>query len=78
VTILPGRVTFGSDPGSLPAAYGDTRRWQRCLPLNRWVLRVAAYVALTDRYPPFQLDIGGTDPGSALSLGATPEPCDVR
>jgi hypothetical protein len=27
---------------------------------------------------PVRLDVGGTDPGSTLSLGATPEPCDIR
>lgn len=40
------------------------------------VLSVVAFFAIlfTDRYPPFRLDMGGTDPGSTLSLDTIPEP----
>jgi hypothetical protein len=40
--------------------------------MNRWCYRVLAYVGLLrDEYPPFRLDMGGTDPGS---LPAAPPP----
>src|SRR4051794_26632742 len=45
------------------------------LGMDRWALRVAAYVGLmTDRYPPFRLDQGGTDPGSVPADPIPPSP----
>lgn len=43
--------------------------------LNRWCYRVLAYVALmTDEYPPFRLDPGGTDPGHLPAPPPEPGP----
>ena len=43
--------------------------------MDRWALRVAAYTALmTDVYPPFRLDQGGTDPESMPVEPPPPSP----
>jgi hypothetical protein len=47
--------------------------FQFLMGLQRWVLRVGAYVLLLrDEYPPFRLDMGGADPGSVTAASAPP------
>jgi hypothetical protein len=41
--------------------------------MNRWCYRVLAYAGLMrDEYPPFRLDMGGTDPGGLPSASPPP------
>jgi hypothetical protein len=57
VLVLIAAIALGVT-GAYPRSLYDL-----ILGLNRWSLRVSGYAALmTDVYPPFRLDLGGTDP----------------
>jgi hypothetical protein len=62
-TSLLSLMVFFAGVGLLFTARYPRGLYDFAIGVDRWVLRVTAYVALmTDAYPPFRLDQGGAEP----------------
>jgi hypothetical protein len=71
---LVGLLVFFAGVALLFTARYPTGIFDAVMGMNRWAVRVGAYVALmTDVYPPFRLDQGGAEPAPSPTV---PQPVD--
>jgi hypothetical protein len=72
---LVGLLTLFAGLAVLFTGHYPDSLYRLIMGINRWSLRVTAYAALmTDQYPPFRLDQGGDDPGTAPLDPLPPQP----